>query len=90
MATINTYENDSVINPADKVIGSDGAVGADLGKTKNFTVSSLTTYVSAQTLAHPIVLTGLVDASSNQDAADNGVPVGGVYQNSGQLFIRNA
>ena len=90
MATINTYESDSVINPADKVIGSDGAVGADLGKTKNFTVSSLTTYVSAQTLAHPIVLTGLVDASSNQDAADNGVPVGGVYQNSGQLLIRNA
>ena len=90
MATINSYENDSVINAADKVIGSDGAVGADQGKTKNFSVSSLTTYVSAQTLSHPIVLTGLVDASSNQDAADNGVPVGGVYQNSGQLYIRNS
>ena len=90
MATINSYENDSVINAADKVIGSDGAVGADQGKTKNFSVSSLATYVSAQTLSHPIVLTGLVDASSNQDAADNGVPVGGVYQNSGQLYIRNS
>tara|TARA_Y100000385_G_scaffold156722_1_gene162463 strand:+ start:171 stop:443 length:273 start_codon:yes stop_codon:yes gene_type:complete len=89
MATINSYENDSVINAADKVIGSDGAVGVDQGKTKNFSVSSLTTYVSAQTLSHPIIITGLIDASSDSDAEDNGVPVGGVYQNSGTLFIRN-
>jgi len=59
-------------------------------KQKNFTVSALTTYVSAQTLAHPVILTGLVDASSDQDAADNGVPLNGVYENSGQLFIRKS
>lgn len=90
MANISSYTSDATIDPADKVIGTDGTNGADQGKTKNFTVSALTTYVSAQTLAHPVILTGLVDASSDQDAGDNGVPVGGVYQNSGQLYIRNS
>jgi hypothetical protein len=90
MANISSYTSDATIDPLDKVIGTDGTTGADQGKTKNFTVSSLTTYVSAQTLAHPIVLTGLVDASSDSDAEDNGVPLGGVYQNSGQLLIRNS
>ena len=46
MATINSYENDSVINAADKVIGSDGAVGVDQGKTKNFSVSSLKNFIA--------------------------------------------
>jgi hypothetical protein len=90
MATINSYENDSVINAADKVIGSDGAVGSDLGKTKNFSVSSLTTHISAQTLAHPVILTGLIDASSDSEAASNGVPLNGIYENSGQLYIRKS
>lgn len=90
MANISSYTSDATIDPLDKVIGTDGTTGADQGKTKNFTVSSLTTYVSAQTLAHPIVLTGLVDASSDSEAASGGVPIGGVYQNSGQLYIRNS
>jgi hypothetical protein len=90
MANINNYSNDTVINPADKVIGSDGAIGADLGKTKNFSVSSLTTYISSQTLAHPVILTGLIDAPSDSEAASNGVPLNGVYENSGQLYIRKS
>lgn len=88
MANISTYTIDSTIDPADKVIGTDGAVGAEQGKTKNFTVSALTTYVSAQTLAHPIIITGLIDASSDSDAGQNGVAVGGVYRNNNQLQIR--
>ena len=46
MASINTYQLDSVIDPNDKVIGTDGTLGADAGKTKNFTVSSLQTYIN--------------------------------------------
>ena len=48
MANINNYSSDTVINSADKLIGTDGAIGADLGKTKNFTVSSLSTYILNQ------------------------------------------
>jgi hypothetical protein len=88
MANISLYETDTSIDPADKVIGTDGTTGADQGKTKNFTVSTLTTHISSETLSHPVILTGLIDASNDQDAADNGVPIGGVYSNSGQLFIR--
>ena len=47
MASINTYQLDSVIDPNDKVIGTDGTLGVDAGKTKNFTVSSLQTYINA-------------------------------------------
>ena len=46
MASINTYQLDSVIDPNDKVIGTDGTLGADAGKTKNFTVSSLQAYIN--------------------------------------------
>jgi len=90
MGNISLYQTDGTIDPNDKIIGTDGTSGADAGVTKNFSVSALTTYVSAQTLAHPVILTGLVDASSDSDAADNGVPVGGVYSNSGQLLIRES
>lgn len=90
MANISSYTSDTTIDPADKVIGTDGTTGADQGKTKNFTVSTLTTYVSAETLKHPVVITELIDASSDSQAASAGVPVGGVYKNSGQLYIRLA
>ena len=39
MATIDSYASDATIDPADKLIGTDGSVGVDAGKTKNFTVS---------------------------------------------------
>ena len=88
MANINSYASDATIDPADKLIGTDGSVGVDAGKTKNFTVSALATYVSAQTLSHPVVITGLLEAADDAAAATAGVVVGGVYKTSGQLKIR--
>ena len=88
MANISTYTTDTTIDPADKVIGTDGATGVDQGKTKNFTVSTLTTYIKAQTLAHPVVITGLLEAANDSAAATAGVAVGGVYKTTGQLKVR--
>lgn len=84
MSKIELYNNDTVIEKQDKLIGTD----ANGLATKNYAISDITSYVSSETLSHPVILTGLIDASSDQDAADNGVPIGGVYSNSGQLFIR--
>ncbi len=84
MSKIKLYNNDTVIEEKDKLIGTDTNGLA----TKNYTISDITSYISSETLSHPVILTGLIDASTDQDAANNGVPVGGVYSNSGQLFIR--
>jgi len=46
MARIQTYSLDSTINSEDKVIGSDGAVGAENGATKNFSVGELKAFVN--------------------------------------------
>lgn len=88
MAKIDTYGNDSAIEADDKLIGTDGTTGEDSGKTKNFTISALSSYIGAQALANPVVLTGILEAASDVEAAGLGVPVGGVYENSGQLYIR--
>lgn len=45
MARIHTYDLDGTINPNDRIIGSDGAEGANFA-TKNFTVSQLQSYIS--------------------------------------------
>lgn len=45
MANISTYTTDSAIDPADKVIGTDGTDGADNGKTKNFSIGDLQSYI---------------------------------------------
>ena len=84
MSKIKLYNNDTVIEDKDKLIGTDSNGLA----TKNYGILDITSYISSETLSHPVILTGLIDASNDQDAADNGVPVGGVYSNSGQLFIR--
>lgn len=47
MANISIYELDGTIDPNDKVIGTDGTVGVDNGKTKNFSVSGLGAYINA-------------------------------------------
>lgn len=44
MAKIDSYTNDSVMNDADTLIGTDGAVGVDFGKTKEFRLGSIKTY----------------------------------------------
>ena len=84
MARIQTYESDSEINGLDKVIGSDGKEGPTQNETKNFTVDALSGYI----LAHPVVLTGIIEASSDEEAASAGVPINGIYKNSGALYIR--
>lgn len=47
MARIRTYGLDSNIDPADKVVGTDGTPGPNQGSTKNFTVAALTAYIDA-------------------------------------------
>lgn len=48
MARIQTYNIDSLIEGSDKLVGTDGTVGPDLNKTKNFTIGDLTTYMIGQ------------------------------------------
>lgn len=45
MAIINSYSNDTTVNGTDKLIGSDGAIGATNGNTLNYTVTSLSAWV---------------------------------------------
>lgn len=51
MARIETYGLDSVINDADKVIGSDGVAGPNYGITKNYTVGELKDHINAGVIA---------------------------------------
>lgn len=46
MARIVTYTSDTQIHDEDKVIGSDGVEGANNGKTKNYTVAELKSYIN--------------------------------------------
>ncbi len=45
MAKISTYSTDGTIDPADKLIGTDGTQGADNGKTKNFSIANVQTFI---------------------------------------------
>ena len=45
MARIKTYGLDSDISAADKVVGTDGTQGDDFGKTKNFSVGALRSFI---------------------------------------------
>ena len=47
MARIRTYGLDSNIDPADKVVGTDGTPGPNQGSTKNFTVAALAAYIDS-------------------------------------------
>lgn len=87
MANIGTYSNDSTINAADKLIGSDGTSGADSGKTKNYTVSSLTTHIAAN-LSSPLKISGLSEAADDTAAASAGIAVNGLYRTGSVLKIR--
>ena len=87
MATIDTYGNDGTVEGADKLLGSDGTSGADAGKTKNYTVSALTTYV-ASTLTNPVKISSLTNAADDTAAASAGVPVNGLYRDGSTLKIR--
>lgn len=47
MSKISLYPLDSTIDPEDKVIGTDGADGADNGVTKNYSIAALGAYINA-------------------------------------------
>jgi len=70
MARIETYNNDSTINPTDKLIGTDGAVGA-LNATKNFEVQNLKDYMY-QSLSHDILKKVLTVTSTQILSLNNG------------------
>lgn len=77
MAVINTYANDSTIDANDKLIGSDGTVGADNGKTKNYTISSLAQWVGTDGLSGvcnlgDVTTSGKVKVAINAISATNG------------------
>lgn len=77
MAVINTYASDSVIDANDKLIGSDGAIGADNGKTKNYTVSSLAQWVGTDGLTGvcnlgDVTTSGKVKVAINAISATDG------------------
>lgn len=83
MGNINSYAADQTVEALDKLIGSDGSTGADAGKTKNFTVSSLRDFI----LDGPS-LSNIVDAADDTAAATAGIAVGGVYRTGSILKIR--
>ena len=47
MSKISLYPLDNTIDPEDKVIGTDGADGADNGVTKNYSIAALGAYINA-------------------------------------------
>ncbi len=90
MARIETYNNDNAINPSDKLIGTDGAVGA-LNATKNFEVQKLKDYMY-QSLSHDILKKDLIVTSTQILSLNNGgtielVPAPGAGK---LLYIINA
>ena len=50
MARIRTYSIDTDISPDDKVVGTDGNPGSNFGKTKNFTVGALSSFIKSGTV----------------------------------------
>lgn len=69
MARISNYNTDSTLNPEDKWIGTDGAEGAENGKTKNFTVQGLADYMAQEGVAGPQGLPG-IPGNDGLDGAD--------------------
>ena len=84
MAKISTYNNDGTIEAGDKLIGTDGSENtAETGKTKNYTVAALRTFM----FASPSI-TGLADYADDTAAAAGGVAVSGLYRTGSILKIR--
>ena len=83
MARVSNYATDSTLNAEDKWIGTDGAAGAENGKTKNYTVLDMLNYVEAN--LNQLVLTNAEDDAA---VATAGVPVNGLYHTDGTVKIR--
>jgi len=83
MARIKTYSIDTDISPDDKVVGTDGNQGVDFGKTKNFTIAALASFVGSGTQGPqgaqgPSGITGPAGADGSDGAqgipGNNGAP----------------
>ena len=68
MARIKTYDLDATITNADKIIGTDGAEGAN-NATKNFTVSALKTFINADVIPYKSYV-ALLNQSGTDDPTD--------------------
>lgn len=84
MSKIKLYDNDNTVEENDNLIGTD----SNGLTTKNYSLSAISSYISSQTLSHPVILTDIVSATSDAEAETAGVAVGGIYENNGQLYIR--
>jgi hypothetical protein len=79
MPNISAYQKDSIISADDKVIGTDGTIGVDFGKTKNYTIGDITSFVvsngfSGNVSLGNIEMNGSVTVDIRHiDAVDNGV-----------------
>ena len=73
MARIETYVSDQVINNEDKIIGTDGAIGAN-NATKNFTVGTLKEFIN----------TGVPEPTDPTDTVNQGYVADNVV-NSGSI-----
>jgi hypothetical protein len=58
MARIQTYNNDVDIDDADKLVGTDGTVGVNLNKTKNFTLGDIRTFVNLGNTLNSVLTNG--------------------------------
>lgn len=85
MATIKNYVTDSSLDAADKWVGTDGKIGAENGKTKNFTLGDVKDYMEDNITSLNIISK---NAANDAAAALLNVPVGGLYHTAGVLKIR--
>ena len=77
MAVINSYSLDTTVDSADKLIGSDGTTGVDAGKTKNFSIGSLASWIGQYGLngivsLGSLITTGYVKVTINTINAQDG------------------
>ena len=77
MARIKTYGLDGIINPADKLIGSDGEPGINFGKTKNYSIQSLRTFFGTDLVSKDITITAAQMLSLNNGGTVEVIPAPG-------------
>lgn len=83
MARVSNYNTDGTLNAEDKWIGTDGAEGAENGKTKNYTVQSILDYVEDN-----LNTLNLEEAEDDTAAALLNIPINGLYHTEGTVKIR--
>jgi len=79
---IQNYLLDTELNDADTLIGTDGSIGNDLNKTKNFTLGDLRNYVRSGELKYKVFTALLTQSgtSSLQPLYQTNLTIGTTYQ----------